>query len=151
MPSKPGGKAKQNRRRVSMSSRVAGNAWADIIHHQSDGILELRWLPGSMTDAPFKATLALLVWQAETLRPRFVLIDAKQFRPKFESDMTQWRDDCIIPRYGAAGVTKFAFVMPDGFPDTVENGAKETIDGPAIFPTARFAQRDNALAWFRKS
>ena len=133
-----------------MSSKVAENAWGEIIHHESEGILELRWLPGEMTDGAFKATLALFVWEAERRRPSFLLIDATQFRHKFGPGVMQWRDDCIIPRYGAAGVRKFAFHMPAGFPGTKEAGGKEQFEGPAIFPTAWFAQRENALAWFQK-
>ena len=134
-----------------MSAKVAGNPWGDIVHHASERILELRWLPGEMTDSAFKATLALYVWEAETLRPKFLLVDATQFRHQVGPGMMEWRNDSIIPRYGAAGVTKFALLMPDGFPNTVENGAKEAIDGPAIFPTAWFSQRENALAWFRRN
>ena len=116
-----------------MTSQVAGNAWGEIVHHRSDGVLELRWLPGAMTDGAFKATLALLAWEAEKLRPSFLLIDATQFDHQPGPDVMRWRDDCIIPRYGAAGVTKFAF-MPAGFPNTMENGAKG--EGPEA---ARFA------------
>jgi hypothetical protein len=134
-----------------MSAKVVNNAWCEIIHHESERILELRWLPEEMTDGAFKATLALLALEAERLRLPFVLIDATHFRHQPGSGVMSWRDDYIIPRYGAAGVTKFAFVMPEGFPNTMESGGKETIDGPAVFPTARFARRENALAWFRKS
>ena len=42
-----------------MSSKLAGNAWGEIVHHAAEGILELRWLPCKMTDGAFKATLAL--------------------------------------------------------------------------------------------
>lgn len=132
-----------------MSAKVAGNAWGEILHHESDGTLELRWFPGKMTDGAFKATLALLAWEAEKLRPRFLLIDAREFRHQFDPGMMQWRDDFIIPRYGAAGVMKIAFLMPDGFPSTMEGGSNETIEGPAVFTTARFSKRENALAWFR--
>jgi hypothetical protein len=62
----------------------------------------------------------------------------------------QWRDDSIIPRYGAAGTKKFAFHVPAGFPNTIEAGGKEVFEGPAIFPTAWFSERQNALAWLRK-
>jgi hypothetical protein len=133
-----------------MSSRVAGNAWADIIHHASGGILELRWLPGAMTDGAFKATLALLALETERLRLPFVLIDATQFRHQPGSGIMAWRDDFVLPRYGSAGVRKFAFLMPAEFPHTMENGTKEAVDGPAVFPTARFSRRENALAWFRR-
>jgi hypothetical protein len=130
-----------------MSSTLAGNAWGEIVHHEAEGVLELRWLPSEMTDGAFKATLALYAWQAEKVRPPFLLIDATQFRHQFGPNVMQWRDDCIIPRYGAAGVKKFAFLMPAGVPSTMESGGKEVIDGPAIFPTAWFSVRQNALDW----
>ena len=135
-----------------MVSEVARNPWAVMLHHREEGILELRWLAStaSMTDGAFKATLALFASEAERLRPSFLLIDALQFRHEFGEGVMQWRDDHIIPRYGAAGVRKFAFHVPEGFPNTFEAGGRETIDGPAIFPTARFAVRKNALEWFRK-
>ena len=134
-----------------MSATVAGNAWGEIIHHQADGILELRWLPAKMTDGGFKATLALLALEAERVRPRFLLIDATQFRHEFGPGVMQWRDDCIIPRYGAAGTTKFAFHVPAGFPGTMEADGKEVFEGPAVFPTAWFSERKHALDWFQKT
>jgi hypothetical protein len=134
-----------------MGSKVAGNAWGEIVHHESNGILELRWLPAEMTDGAFKATLALLAWEAEKLRPSFLLIDATLFDHQFGPDVMRWRDDCIIPRYGAAGVTKFAFLMPADFPDTIEKGGMEASGEPAVFATAWFSQRENALAWFRRN
>jgi hypothetical protein len=133
-----------------MSDKTAVNTWCEIVHHRADAILELRWLPASMTDAAFKATLALLAWEAERLRPAFVLIDATHFRHRPGEGMMQWRNDCIIPRYGAAGVRKFAFHVPGEFPNTIEKGGSESVDGPATFPTAWFSERENALAWFRK-
>ena len=132
-----------------MSSRLVSNDWGEIIHHEADRILELRWLPSQMTDGGFKATLALFAWEAEKLRPRFLLIDATQFRHQFGSSLMQWRDDCIIPRYGAAGARKFAFHVPTGFPNTMEAGGKETFEGSAIFPTAWFSERQHALDWLR--
>jgi hypothetical protein len=133
-----------------MSSLMASNTWGEIVHNDADGILELRWLPGKMTDGAFKATLALFAWQAETLRPSYLLIDATEFRHEFGSGVMQWRDDSIIPRYGAAGVKKFAFHVPAGFPGTMEAGGKEVFEGPAVFPTAWFSERQHALAWLRK-
>src|SRR5262252_1193144 len=64
-----------------MSFTVASNAWAEIVHHPSDGMLEERWLPEQMTDGAFMASLALLALEAERLRPSAILIDATQFPP----------------------------------------------------------------------
>jgi hypothetical protein len=132
-----------------MGKKVAHNSWGEIVHHADEGILELRWLPSAMTDNTFKATLALFASEAEKLRPSFLLIDATDFRHNFEPGVMEWRNDAIIPRYGAAGVKKFAFLMPAGFPNTMESGGKEVIDGPAIFPTAWFSARQNALNWLK--
>jgi hypothetical protein len=134
----------------AVSSKVASNAWSEILHHKADGILELRWLPVEMTDGAFKATLVLFAWQAEKLRPTFLLIDATKFRHRFGPNVMQWRDDSVTPRYGAAGVRKFAFHVPEGFPNTIEAGGKEAFEGSAVLPTAWFAKRENALDWFRK-
>jgi len=131
-----------------MSPVLVSNAWGEIVHH-ADGILELRWLPIKMTDSAFKATLALFAWEAEKTRPSFLLIDATRFKHEFGPGVMQWRDDNIIPRYGAAGVMKFAFHVPDGFPDTIETGGTEKFEGPAIFPTAWFSSRQHALDWFK--
>ena len=134
-----------------MSVTVASNAWAGIVHHPSDGILEERWLPGPMTDGAFMASLALLALEAERLRPSAILIDATQFQYRPGPAVMEWRNNCIIPRYGSAGVQKFALLAPAGFPDTIEAGGKEIIDGPAIFPTAWFSGRSRAIEWLRSS
>ena len=130
-----------------MATEVARNEWGAILHHADKSILELCWLPSTMTDNAFKATLALFATEAEKIRPSFLLIDATEFRHSFAPGVMQWRNDVIIPRYGAAGVKKFAFLMPAGAPNTMESGGKEVIDGPAIFPTAWVSVRQNALDW----
>ena len=132
-----------------MSDAVARNKWCVILHHASDGMLEQRWLPGQMTDGAFKASLALLALEAERLRPSAILIDATQMQHSPGPGVMEWRNDCIIPRYGSAGVQKFAFHVPSGFPDTIEAGGKEVIDGPAIFPTAFFSGRSHAIEWLQ--
>jgi hypothetical protein len=103
-----------------------------------------------MTDGAFKASLALLALEAERRRPSAILIDATQMQHRPGPGVMEWRDDSIIPRYGSAGVKKFALHMPAGFPDTIEAGGKEVIDGPAIFPTAWFSGRSRAMEWLRR-
>ena len=128
---------------------VAGNQWCAILHHASNGMLEMRWLPGEMTEGAFKASLALLALEAERLRPAAVLIDATQFQYRPGPETMEWRNACIIPRYGSAGVQKFALLAPAGFPGTIEAGGEEAIDGPAVFPTAWFSGRSRAIEWLQ--
>jgi len=94
-------------------NEVAKNHWCVILHHASSSILEQRWLPEQMSDGAFMASLALLALEAERLRPAAILIDATQFQYRPGSAVMQWRNDCIIPRYGSAGIQKFA-LLSDG-------------------------------------
>ncbi len=128
-----------------MSNELVKNEWGIILHHAD--FLELRWLASTaqMSDGGFMTTLCLFVWEAEKARPRGLLIDAVEFRHKFADGVMKWRDDHIIPRYGAAGVRKFAFVMPQGFPDE----GKERVEEPAVFPTKWFLNREAAERWLR--
>ncbi len=128
-----------------MSTEVARNEWGIIIQHTD--MVELRWLAStaSMTDGGFMATLCLFAWEAERARPHGLLIDALEFRHRFGDAVMQWRDAHIIPRYGAAGVRRFAFLMPAGFPAA----GKEVFEGPAVFPTKWFLNRQEALDWLR--
>jgi hypothetical protein len=128
-----------------MATELVRNDWAVILHHPDANLLELRWLPASMSDGAFMATLCLFASEAEKARPRGLLIDAVEFRHRFGDGVMPWRDAHIIPRYGGAGIRKFAFHMPPGFP----NDGKETIEGPAIFPTKWFVDREKALGWLR--
>jgi hypothetical protein len=121
------------------------NEWGVIVDHKD--VLELRWLrtTSTMTDGGFMATLCLFAWEAEKARPKALFIDATEFTHAFGPGVMEWRDAHIIPRYGAAGVRKFAFLMPAGFP----RAGAEAVEGPAIFPTKWFIDRQEALAWLR--
>jgi len=127
------------------SADVARNEWGVIVDHRD--VLELRWLPttATMSDGGFMATLCLFAWEAEKSRPMSLFIHATEFNHTFGPGIMEWRNAQIIPRYGAAGVRKFAFLMPPGFPDD----GVEAIDGPAVFPTKWFVNRQAAMEWLR--
>ena len=129
-----------------MPEELVRSPWGIVVR---DGeVLELRWLPSTaqMSDGGFMATLCLFAWEAEKARPRGLLIDAREFHHQFGDGVMTWRDAHIIPRYGAAGIRRFAFVMPAAFPDA----GREAFEGPAVFPTKWLTSRDQALAWLRQ-
>jgi hypothetical protein len=130
---------------------MARNSWGVILDHEEDGILELRWLSSTaaMTDDQFKETLELFAGQAEQAQRPFLLIDSTEFLHAIGQGVREWRDREIIPRYNAAGTSKFAFLVPEGFPDAMETGGQPMTDGPATFPTASFIDRRHVLDWFR--
>ena len=129
---------------MSKAERVR-NEWGVILDHTA--VLELQWLPSTstMTDGGFMATLCLFASEAEKARPRGLFIDATEFRHAFGPGVMAWRDAHIIPRYGAAGARKFAFLMPASFSEV----GREAIEGPSIFPTRWFIERQEAMAWLR--
>ena len=130
---------------------VARNPWGVILHHQGWQTLELRWLPVEMSDADFKETLGLFAEMGEQHNLRFMIIDATDFHHAFGPGVMQWRDENIIPRYGAAGVTKFAFLVSAGFPGTVESGARPGVEGSATFPTGWFSTRERSYQWLAET
>jgi predicted enzyme related to lactoylglutathione lyase len=127
------------------SRELVRNEWGVIV--EDHGLIELRWLPSTsgMTDGGFMATLCLFASEAEKARPKALLIDATDFRHEFGPGLMEWRDAHIIPRYGAAGVRRFAFLMPAGF----ARDGMEATEGPAVFPTKWFVDRRAALDWLR--
>jgi hypothetical protein len=130
-------------------TEAARNQWGVVFHHEQWRTLELAWLPSTrdMDDEGFKETLQLFAGAGERLKPAFMLIDANEFHHRFGEGVMQWRDEHIIPRYNAAGVTKFAFLVPAGTPGTVEGGGAPVVEGPAKFPTGWFSARETAHRW----
>ena len=124
---------------------IARNEWGLIVNHRE--VLELRWLPSTatMSDGGFMATLCLFAREAEEAHAKGLFIDATEFRHRFGPNVMEWRDAHIIPRYGAAGVRKFAFLMPPSFP----KAGTEAVEGPAVFPTKWLTDREEALRWLR--
>lgn len=115
--------------------------------------LELTWLPTSsaMSDEDWMTGLMMLASEADSADVSGILIDATAFRHTFEDREAamSWRDARVIPRYNRAGVQRFAFLMPEGYPGpTAEAGGSPVMDGPAAqFPTQWFRTRDAAMAW----
>ena len=125
-------------------TEIGRNLWGVILHHEDWRTLELRWLPVDMSDADFKETITLFAELGEQHHPRWMIIDATEFHHEFGQGVMEWRDENIIPRYARAGVKKFAFLVKQGFPGTVESGAQPVVDGSATFPTGWFATRERA-------
>ena len=136
-----------------MAEEIARYRYGLVLEHRSPDYLELRWLPTtvSMTDGDWMTGLLILAPEAQARNAAAILIDATEFGHQFsdrEGSMA-WRDENVIPRYNLAGVKRFAFLMPSGYPGpTAESGAEPRIDGQsAQFPTQWFLERANALAW----
>ena len=117
-----------------------------MIDYPDDDYVEIRWYDASsnFTTDTFNRWLEGFAGRVEQSKRSGILVDAVQFGMAMEHMDGDWRDANIIPRYNAAGVKKFAFLMPAGMPAI---GAPATPEGPAEFPTAYFGTRADARAW----
>jgi hypothetical protein len=100
-----------------------------------------------MTDDGFKATLQMLAEQGLKVRPKFIIVDSMDFFFTLGEGILPWRDEHIVPLYNEAGIEKFAFLVTDAMPGTIEKGGAPAPDGPAKFPTAWFESKDRMYAW----
>lgn len=120
--------------------------WGEIIDRPDVDLIEIRWYD-TTTDLDgerFNQWLRRFADAVEQARRSNILTDAVVFGMAMEQMDGEWRDANIIPRYNAAGVQKFAFIMPKGMPAI---GAPPEPEGPADFPTGYFASRSDALLW----
>ena len=133
-----------------MSIEVASTTYGTLIHYDDWNALELKWFPTTKdaTEAEARDMMALFAAETEKRKPTFLIVDATEFAHRWADDMMAWRNEEIIPRYNAGGVTKMAFIVGDGFPfPTVESGAEPAPEGPATFPSGWFTGRDRAYQW----
>ncbi len=129
-----------------MIEQVYEDRWGEVFDRPSTGLIELRWFDttAGMTAPEFQAWLSKFVECVEQCGRSRVLIDSTTFRMSPANMDGQWRDANIIPRYNAAGVTKFAFHMPEGMPMI---GMPPVPEEPGRFPTGYFGRRQDALDW----
>ena len=128
------------------SSVIYEDQFGEVIDRPERGLIEIRWFDATrnFTTATFYEWLSEFAGGVEASGRQHVLVDALSFRMASDQMDPEWRDTHIIPRYNAAGVEKFAFLMPEGMPAI---GTPPAPEGPAEFPTAYFGTRAEALAW----
>lgn len=128
------------------SEIVWEDKWGEVIDRPDRDYIEIRWFDTTrdLDGETFNEWLARFAGLVEQTRRSAILTDSSVFRMPMENTDGAWRDANIIPRYNAAGVRKFAFLMPEGMPAI---GAPPTREGPADFPTGYFGTRESALAW----
>ena len=131
---------------MSAVTQVYEDKWGAVIDRGDAGYVEIRWYDSTdaMSRDEFQHWLAAFAKEVERLRRPGILVDATRFLMDSANMNGEWRDANIIPHYNAAGVKKFAFLMPEGMPAI---GSPPAVEGPAKFPTAYFGRRQEALDW----
>ena len=130
-----------------MASRVIWeDRYGEVIDRPEAGYIEIRWYDTTreLDGETFNQWLAGFAGAVEETKRAGVLTDAVVFNMDMGRMDMVWRDTNIIPRYNAAGVKKFAFLMPEGMPAI---GTPPQMEGPAEFPTGYFGRRVDAVAW----
>lgn len=120
--------------------------YGEVIDRPAPGILEIRWYDttSELDAAGFQQWLTRFADSVENAGRTAILTDSTAFRMDLAHMSGDWRDTNIIPRYNAAGITRFAFIMPPGMPAI---GAEPAHEGPAEYLTAYFDYRRVALGW----
>ena len=131
---------------MGAATYVYEDRWGAVIDHGDAGYVEIRWYDSTdaMSRDEFQQWLTAFAKEVQRLRRPGILVDATRFLMDPAKMNSEWRDANIVPHYNAAGVKKFAFIMPEGMPAI---GSPPEVEGPAAFPTAYFARRQQALDW----
>jgi hypothetical protein len=98
----------------------------------------------SMTDDDFKADLERFAGFVEEKKARGILVEVAHFRHKTGPGVQEWRVKNISPRYSAAGVRRFAFLLPADAP--VPSMMNQSSPGED-FLTRGFNKAGQAMAW----
>ena len=116
-------------------------------------VIEQRWSSAtkSMSEQQFRDGVSRLAHFLEQTHIPSAFVDITEMGYTPSDDFESWRQSNIIPRYNAAGVKKFGFLLPSGAPGSVESGKEPTVEGAAQFPTGYFLSRDRAYEWFEST
>ena len=129
-----------------MASIAFTDDWGEVIERPEHDTIEIRWFDSTatMSGDEFNDWLSRFAAEVERTGRSRVLVDGLTFLMPMQRMDAGWRDAHIIPRYNAAGVERFAFLMPAGMPAI---GAPPATEGPATYPTAYFGTRRSAMEW----
>jgi hypothetical protein len=131
---------------MAEGAQVYADRRGEIIDHPSSDLIELVWFADTadMSKDEFQDWLSIFAGQVEKCGRTRTLVDGVLFLMSPANMDEAWRDANIIPRYNAAGITKFAFLFPAGMPSIGQPPRRE---GPGQFPTAYFGTRQDAVDW----
>jgi len=110
------------------------------------GVLRLVWTEktANMPDEEFKRALSLYADYALKHRTAGLLVVVRNFRHRPGPEIGKWRSEEIVPRYEAAGVTKFAYVIGA---DAPMPAPKSRMEAKEAFETRHFCTTEEAEKW----
>src|SRR5215469_12756832 len=117
-----------------------------VVWDDTARIIRIEWkeATAAMTDSDFKTELIRFAGHVERCKACGILVDVMNFRHKPGPAMQEWRVQNISVRYAAAGVTRFAFLLPINAP--IPPMMNQSSPGEA-FLTRAFNRAEEATAW----
>ena len=119
-----------------------------MTHNPDANAVELNWksTTSTMTGDDFKAALEHLATHLREQAATGTLIDLRTFGFASTPELDKWRRENIIPAYNAAGLKRFAYLLPQGA-DYRPGGSGDTDQ----FLTDYFDDLERARAWLKEA
>ena len=124
------------------------NDYWTIESDSEDKMVAIVWTEqtAKMTDGDFKTALELLARYAEERSDPAILVDVRKFRHAMSPGLGVWRENEIVPRYNAAGIARFAYVIGRDFPAPPNKEPSKLAEGED-FLTGFFDRVEDARDW----
>ena|SRR5215471_1721530 len=129
-----------------MQTPIHDDAFFQVLWDENTNVIGIQWkeATSSMTDEDFKSELQLFAGLVESKNAQGILVDVACFRHKIGPAVHEWRIKNISTRYSAAGVRRFAFLLPADAP--VPPMMNQSSPGES-FLTRGFNSAEQAMAW----
>lgn len=101
----------------------------------------------AISEGDFKQELETQASLSEKYHPMRFLFHSKNFDYAISPDFQQWIDDNIFPRYIAAGVKKFAYIMSADMISQLSIEQTMEEKKAAAFETRFFENEEEAMEW----
>jgi hypothetical protein len=129
-----------------MHTTLHDDTFLKILWDGNTSVIGIDWKEAttSMTDDDFKAELERFAGFVEAKKAQGILVDVARFRHKMGPGVQEWRVKNISTRYSAAGVRRFAFLLPADAPVPPMMNQSATGEN---FLTSGFNSVEQAMAW----
>jgi len=129
------------------------SANVNVEHNSETGVQIHRWTAATetMSNDTFKEEMYKIKEVVEYYKPWAVMVQAQNLNYILPPDVQEWNDINIVPAFLAAGVKKFAYVMPK---DIFQQVALEQLmdeDNAKNFNTQYFDDETKGMEWLLKN
>lgn len=132
---------------VMVAELLDEDSFAKISFDKEKSLMKLEWLQDSkeMNGPHFQGVLYILGGFALQKKSKNIFVDGTKFLFQPTKDMIGiWRTANISPLYNQAGVKKFAFLFPPGYPMPPRNIQNMPYED---FPTGFFTSQNELIKW----